>query len=169
MRRYLLITFLCSIAFSITARASEFKGNKGTADSIEVTSDRLDVYNETREAVFTGNVRATREGIRLDCEVLHLFLDKKTQKVNKLIAEKNVKIFWQDRQATCSEATYFLSKDMIIMVGNVVITRGKEMLSADKVIFDMKSNHQVVEGSKKSRVKIKVQTDKETGILKWGH
>ena len=43
------------------------------------------------------------------------------------------------------------------------------MLSADKVVFDMKSKHQVVEGNEKSRVKIKVETDKETGILKWEH
>ena len=169
MQRCLLATFLFSIVLVVSANAGGFKANTGKADNIEVTSDRLDVFSDKRESVFRGNVEATKGDIRLNCGVLHLFLDEKTHKVDKLVAEEDVKIFWQDRQASCSKATYLLAEDKIIMTGNVIITRGKEMLSADKVVFDMKSKHQVVEGNEKSRVKIKVETDKETGILKWEH
>jgi len=167
MQRYLLVIFLFSQMFGFSVYAAEFKGSHPKADNIEIKADRLDVYNDRSESIFSGNVEAVREDIKIYCEKLHLFFDSKTHTVSKLIAEKDVRIFWEDKKAVCSEATYLLVEKKIIMVGDVVITRGDERLSAQRVTIDMKANHQTVEGKKGSRVDIKVQTEKETGILEW--
>ena len=167
MQRSLLVIFLFSQVFGFSVYAAEFKDSHPKVDNIEIKADRLDAYNDRSESIFSGNVEAVRDEIKIYCEKLHLFFDRKTHTVSKLIAEKDVRIFWEDKKAVCSKATYLLVEKKIIMVGDVVITRGDERLSAQSVTFDMKTNHQTVEGKKGSRVDIKVQTEKETGILKW--
>jgi len=52
------------------------------------------------------------------------------------------------------------------LTGDVIITKGAERLSGQKVIVDMVSDTQVVEGSG-GRVKIRVNTQEESGILQW--
>jgi lipopolysaccharide export system protein LptA len=48
----------------------------------------------------------------------------------------------------------------------VVVTRGVERLSGERVTVDMKTDRQMVEG-KGGRVRIRVHNDQDSGILKW--
>jgi len=133
---------------------------------IDIESDRLDVNTQTGEAVFTGNVKATQGEIVVQGEKLTLKFDDADKKVNTLIAEQNVYIHWQDKEATCDRAVYKLNEEVLDLTGNVLVTRGEERLSGQRVAVDMKTNRQTIEG-KGGRVKIRVNNDQESGILQW--
>ena len=170
MRVFLLIffisSFISSAVFSPQIRAQDLKGGQGVSDMIDIESDRLDVNTQTGEAVFTGNVKATQGEIVVQGEKLTLKFDDADKKVNTLIAEQNVYIHWQDKEATCDRAVYKLNEEVLDLTGNVLVTRGEERLSGQRVAVDMKTNRQTIEG-KGGRVKIRVNNDQKSGILQW--
>jgi lipopolysaccharide export system protein LptA len=84
-----------------------------------------------------------------------------------LTVEGDVTILWQDKDATCSKAVYNLTNEVMVMTGNVVITRGQERVSGQKVTLDKKNDTQVVEGAG-SRVKVRVNAGESKGVMQWG-
>ncbi len=170
MRTFLPIFFIVSLVMGVLAfppaRADELKGGEGVSDMITIESDHLDVDTQKGEAVFTGNVKATQGNITVQGARLTLRFDDATRTVSTLVAEDDVFIHWQDRQATCDKAVYHLEGETLDLSGDVLITRGEERLSGQRVSVDMKTNHQTVEGEG-GRVQIRVNNDQESGILQW--
>jgi lipopolysaccharide export system protein LptA len=149
------------------ARAQDpVKSSGSVSDMIDIESDRMDVDTQKGVAVFKGNAKATQKDIVVRGAVLTLKFDDATKKVNTLIAEKDVYIHWQDKEATCEKAVYRLDDESLDLTGNVLVTRGEERLSGQRVAVDMKTNRQSVEGQG-GRVKIRVNNDQESGILQW--
>ncbi len=170
MRTFLPVFFIVSLVMgvlaSLPARADELKGGEGVSDMITIESDHLDVDTQKGEAVFTGNVKAHQGNIVVQGARLTLRFDDATKTVSTLVAEDDVFIHWQDRQATCDKAVYRLDREMLDLSGDVLITRGEERLSGQRVSVDMKTNNQTVEGEG-GRVQIRVKNDQESGILQW--
>lgn len=170
MRTFLPAFFIVSLVMGVLAlppaRADEFKGGRDASDMISIESDRLDVDTRKGEAVFTGNVKAAQGSIVVQGARLTLRFDDAAKTVNTLVAEDGVFIHWQDRQATCDKAVYHLDEETLDLFGNVLITRGEERLSGQRVKVDMQTNSQTVEGEG-GRVQIRVKNDQETGILQW--
>ncbi|MBN2299335.1 MAG: hypothetical protein JXM72_12115, partial [Deltaproteobacteria bacterium] len=146
MHRFLKIFFIISIVIPSLAYTEELKDTPDSSDMVEIEADRLDVNTPEGKAVFQGNVKAKKGDIIVNSQVLTLLYDNKTQKVTSLIADGEVFVLWQDKEATCNQAVYSLDKEMMELAGDVIITKGAEKLSGQKVIVDMASDTQVVEG-----------------------
>ncbi|HNY65063.1 MAG TPA: lipopolysaccharide transport periplasmic protein LptA [Deltaproteobacteria bacterium] len=170
----MLISLLClcwalaAAAADAKPKATGLKSKKPASEMIDVEADRLEVNKEKGEAVFRGNVKATQGDVVIRGSTLTLFIDKATNKVDRLIAEKNVFIRWEDKDSTSDRAVYTISKRHLELTGNAVITRGPERVAGEKIVIDMLSNRQTVEGGKDSRVKIRVKGgSEETGVFQW--
>ncbi|MBN1635990.1 MAG: hypothetical protein JW920_05720 [Deltaproteobacteria bacterium] len=146
--------------------AGELMASGSEADMIEVEADMLDVNTDKGEAIFQGDVKARRGDMVITSKILRLYYDNATHKVNELIAEDEVVLSWQDKKGLCNKAVYLLDEQKIMLLGNVNITRGNEMLSGQKVTFDMATDRQIVEGQG-GRVKIRINPTEESGILQW--
>lgn len=166
MQKFLKTFFIISLFVTYSAYAAELKDIHNLSDMVEIEADRLDVDTQKGQAVFQGNVKASKGDILVKGAMLTLKYDNKTQKVTSLIAENDVYVLWQDKEASCDKAVYQLDRNMMELIGDVVITKGQERLSGQKVIVDMASDTQVVEGGS-GRVKIRVNTQEESGILQW--
>jgi lipopolysaccharide export system protein LptA len=166
MHRFLKIFFIISIVAPSLLYAQELKDIHDQSDMVEIEADRLDVDTQKGQAVFQGNVKAKKGDILVKGSTLTLFYNNTTQKVSSLIVDGNVSLFWQDKEASCDKAVYKLDEELMELVGDVIISKGEERLSGQKVVVDMVSNTQVVEGSG-GRVKIRVNTQEESGILQW--
>ena len=166
MQKFLKIFFIISLLAPSLTYAEELKDMPDTSDMVEIEADRLDVNTQKGLAVFQGKVTASKGDILVKGEMLTLSYDSATQKVTSLIAENDVNVFWQDKEALCDKAVYQLDKNTMELIGDVVITKGQEKLSGQKVVVDMTSDTQVVEGGS-GRVKIRVNTQEESGILQW--
>lgn len=147
-----------------SAPKTPLKLTGATSDMVEVEADKLDVYKNKGEAFFQGNVKATRADMLLKSTTLRLFYDTATKKVKQMTADGDVFIRWQDKDATCRQATYLFNEKKMILTGDVVMVRGEERITGERVIMDMASDHQIVEGGRKGRVKIKVKTGQGTEV-----
>ncbi len=170
MQRFLKTFFIISITcicLALQLTAAELKTRTAATDMIDVEADRLDVNKAKGEAVFQGNVKAVQGNTIIKGATLTLFIDNTTKKVNKMIVEKNVYIKWEDKESTCDRAVYTLPDKNLELTGNAIITRGQEKVSGQKILIDMIKDHQVVESGKSGRVKMRVNSGSETGVLEW--
>ncbi len=167
MRALCKIFLLLSLLFPCALHAQGLKTPSGPSDMVDIEADRLDVDTKKGTAVFTGKVTATRPDITLKGNTLTLVYDQKSRKVSQLTAEGNVYILWNDKNATCSKAVYNLADEVMVLTGDVVITRGQERLTGQKVTLDRKRDTQVVEGSG-GRVKVRVDAGESKGVMQWG-
>jgi len=167
MRRLLRIFLIISLALPCTLQAQTLKTPVSASDMVDIEADRLDVNTKSGTAVFKGNVKATKADIVVKGNMLTLSYDTATRKVTLLTADGNAYILWKGREATCSKVNYSLVKDVMVLTGDVVITRDQERLTGQKVTIDMKNDSQVVEGGA-GRVKVRVNTGQNTGIMQWG-
>jgi lipopolysaccharide export system protein LptA len=174
LRNLWLISLFClcaayaAHAADAKAKAPDIKGKKPASEMIDVEADRLDVDKEKGEAVFRGKVKATQDNVIIKGDTLTLLIDKTTNQVDTLIAEKNVFIHWEDKDSTSDRAVYTVSKKLLELTGNAVITRGPEKVSGQRIVIDMLTNRQQVEGGQGGRVKIRVKSgSNQTEVFQW--
>jgi len=147
--------------------AAELKTQAAASDMIDVEADRLDVNKAKGEAVFRGNVKAVQGNTIIKGATLTLYIDNASKKIKTMIVEKNVYIKWEDKESTCDKAVYILDEKKLTLTGNAVVTRGQEKVSGEKILVDMIKDHQVVESGKSGRVKMRVNSGSESGVLEW--
>ena len=167
MRRLCRIFLILSVLAPHALHAEALKTPLAATDIVDIEADRLDVDTKNGTAIFKGKVKAAKPDITIKGDTLTLLYDQKTRKVTMLTAEGDVTILWQDKNATCSKAIYNLANEVMVMTGNVVITRGQERLSGQRVTMDKKNDTQVVEGAG-SRVKVRVNAGESKGVMQWG-
>jgi lipopolysaccharide export system protein LptA len=147
--------------------AQDLKMPPGKSDMVDIEADQLDVNTKNGTAIFKGKAKATKADIVVKGDMLTIAYNTTTHKVNTLTSEGNAYIQWKDREATCTKAVYNLTDNIMVLTGDVVMTRGEERVTGQKVTVDMKNDRQVVEGGG-GRVRVRVNTGKETGIMQWG-
>lgn len=147
--------------------AQDLKKTPAKSDMVDIESDRLDVNTKNGTAIFKGKAKATKLDTVIKGDTLTVSYDTATKKVKTLTAEGNAYILWKGREATCTKVVYNLTEDVMTLTGNVVITRGEERITGEKITADMKNDSQVIEGGG-GRVKVRVNSGKETGVMQWG-
>ena len=167
MRRLCRIFLILSVLLPHALHAEALKTPVAATDMVDIEADRLDVNTKNGTAIFKGKVKAVKPDITVKGDTLTLLYDQKSRKVTLLTAEGDVTILWKDKDATCSKAEYNLTNDVMVMTGNVVITRGQERISGQKVTMDKKNDTQVVEGAG-GRVKVRVNAGESKGVMQWG-
>jgi lipopolysaccharide export system protein LptA len=169
MHRLLRILLIISLISLLPGRipAQDLKMAPAKSDMIDIESDRLDVNTKNGTAVFKGKARATKLDTVIKGDILTVSYDTATRKVKNLTAEGHAYIHWKDREATCSKVVYNLVDNVMVLTGNVIITRGEERITGEKITADMKNDSQVIEGGT-GRVKVRVNSGKETGVMQWG-
>jgi lipopolysaccharide export system protein LptA len=169
MHRLLKIFLIISMISMLPhiASAQNLKMMPPKSDMVDIEADRLDVNTKNGTAIFKGKAKAVKADTVVKGDVITVTYDATTHKVNTLTSEGNAYILWKGREATCNKAVYNLIDEVMVLTGNVIITRGEERVIGEKVTADMKNDTQVVEGGG-GRVKVRVNTGKETGVMQWG-
>ena len=151
-------------------------------EPMEITSDRMEAFNEKKLVVFSGNARVTQGNIMLKADKLLLYYKKeadkagkkdkigtieteKTGDLEKIEARGNVSLIQGERVARGDEAVYFRESNKIVMTGNAVLNEGKNSIKGDRVIVFLNENRGVVESDAHKQVKaiIYPQDRKKTG------
>lgn len=169
VRIVLCIGVLATIPFAPGDGRSETPKKPGIEKAlpIEITSDRLDAYNEKRMVVFSGNAVATQGArtIRADRLTLHYREDqKKTGRstaagggegmgnLEKVEARGNVTITEGGRVVTGEEALFDQDAQKITMTGRAVLREGDNIIQGDKIVVYLNENRGMVEGGGSRRV-----------------
>lgn len=170
----LLVTAALFCAQASLAGAENIKALKGKGGPIEITSDRLDAYEEQRLVVFSGNVVAVQEDKTIYCDKLSIFYKKESGAERKgstgrteagggdlerIEAAGRVKIVQLNRVVTGEKAVYLQDDQKITVTGNPVLTEGENVIKGDRVVVLLNENKGIVESSKQKRVTAVIKTE----------
>lgn len=133
---------------------------------IQITSDRMDAYNDKGMVVFDGNAIATQGDRTIRSETITLFYKKKAEggeqkeaadiqknsDLDRIEAKGNVRITQGERLVTGNEAIYLQDAQKIIIKGNAVLSEGKNVIRGEQVVVFLNENRGVVESNTSQRV-----------------
>lgn len=141
---------------------------RNTDQPIEISADSLEVLQDKQIAVFTGNVDATQGSIRLRADSLRVHYRQNDQPAAKRPAQRpgpqqqtdasgaisridaSGKVFVSSPEETAQgdRGIYDVDKRVITLEGNVVLTRGKNVLRGQKATMNLDSGRSVMEGGR---------------------
>jgi len=130
---------------------------------IQITSNRMNAYDDKGMVVFEGNAVATQGERVIRAATITIYYKKKSNAaktedihgagdLDKIEARGNVKMTQGDRIVTGNEATYLHDAQKVIVRGNAVLTEGKNVITGKQVVVFLEENRGVVEGSPSERV-----------------
>ena len=133
-------------------------------EPMEITSNKMEAFNEKKLVVFSGNAKVTQGNSVLKSDQLLLYYKKEPDKkekigsmetertgdLEKIEAKGNVSLTQGKRVAIGDEAIYFHDSNKVILTGNAVLSEGKNSIKGDRVIVFLNENRGVVEGNTKA-------------------
>jgi lipopolysaccharide export system protein LptA len=178
IKEYLFILFV--LLTTSLAYAENKLFNKQSDEPIEITSNRMEAFNEKKLVVFSGNAIAKQGNKVLKADQLNLYYKKEPGKkvkvgttetegtgdLEKVEAKGNVSLTQGGRTATGDEAIYLRDSGKVILTGNPVLSEGKNLIKGDRVIVFLNEDRGVVESNTKKQVKaiIYPQEKKKAGV-----
>jgi lipopolysaccharide export system protein LptA len=128
---------------------------------IDITADNLDLIDAERVQVWTGSVEAVQGTNRLRSSVLRVFHAAKPGArpgelgqwgdAQRMVAEGPVHFVTPDSIAKGDRAVYELLPDEITITGNVVVTRGENVVKGDRLVIDVKTGRSTLASNAKGR------------------
>ena len=138
------------------AQNSKPAASSGGDQPIEITSDKLVLEQNQRIATFTGNVDAIQGDTTLRTDLLRVFYTSEEERqtsgsqktVRLLEAEGNVVIIQPGETAQGNTGNYDLAAGKMVLLGDVVLTRGKNVVKGDRLDVDRNTGVSVVSMTK---------------------
>lgn len=151
-----LAAFLCLAAFPSGAPAAEKGGDT------RILSEKMTYDTVKNQVVFDGKVHVVRPDMEMWSETLTLILDSSGKKapssnkaiavegggkVEKIVAERNVRIKQDDKNGTCGKATYFVTAGKITMEQDPVLVDGENTIRGRLINYYTESGISEVVGN----------------------
>lgn len=106
---------------------------KDNAAPIHIQSDKLQVKDKDRHAIWRGNVVAKKGTVTLYSDELHAHYNEDGE-IERLVATKHVKIIKKKAEATADKATFFQNDQSLVLTGRPVLIREGNTLKGKRVI-----------------------------------
>lgn len=153
---------ICTIALGLWVSAAyaqvpALPGGKHDAKTpIEVTADQLEVQQANNLAIFKGHVVAIQGDVRLKSDTMTVYYsaqgDKKAAaspapgggSIKKIDADGNVFLSTTEETASGNAGTYDVENQIITLNKNVVLTRSKNVLKGDKLVYNFATGKSVL-------------------------
>lgn len=137
----LSIIIMCSGGYAHAA-------NLDTKQPIEITADSLEVLQERQQAIFTGNVLAKQGVVNMRAARMVVYYKQggANNNVSKIEAEGDVLFTTPDETAQGSRATYDVDADKIHLLGDITLTRDKNILKGSKLEYNLATGRSIVTG-----------------------
>jgi lipopolysaccharide export system protein LptA len=155
MRR-IAITAIALAALAVTAAAQgtsvPFGGLQQDTDlPVEIAADRLEVTQETGQAVFIGTVVASQGAMRLAADRLEVTYANAEEGaapdgIQSLRASGRVTLSNGAEAAEAAEAVYTIASGVIVLSGDVLLTQGETLIAGDRLTVTLATGAAVMEG-----------------------
>ncbi|MBP8984998.1 MAG: hypothetical protein KBG12_04530 [Syntrophobacterales bacterium] len=171
------VVVLLTAFFIQSAGAADRSGSKAVSlkgkGPIEITSDRLDAYNEEKLVVFSGNVVATQADKVIRADQLFVYYKKKkgtkgqkskdfgqeAGELDRIEARGNVQVTQGKKVVTGEHGVFYNDEQKIVMTGNPVMREGDNILKGERIIVLLDEDRGIVESSKEKRVTATIYPD----------
>ena len=122
------------------------------SDTIKVSSEKLNVYRNNNISVFSGNVYAEDDTIKLWSDKISLFYDETKKSVYEIVAENNVKIIVNGVTAFGNYSKYKVDNEEILLEGDVVVIEKDNKIQSDQLILDLVNSTSIMTAESNNRV-----------------
>ena len=122
------------------------------SDTIKISSEKLNVYRDDNISVFSGNVYAEDDKIKLWSEKISMFYDATNKSVYEIVAENNVKIIVNSLTAYGDFSKYQVDNEELLLEGNVVVIEKDNKIQSDQLILDLANSTSIMTAKSNSRV-----------------
>jgi lipopolysaccharide export system protein LptA len=158
--RAAVAVFLMLSAVGVTAPAQERKGPRAEElgnQPIEISADRLSADSVKNSVNFEGNVVATQADVTLHADRLFAEYTRITRVIEKIVAEGNVRVTQEDREARAARAVFYNLEQRIVLSGDADLTQGGNTVKGETVTIYLRENRSVVTGGEGGRVRAVIQ------------
>jgi lipopolysaccharide export system protein LptA len=121
---------------------------EGDKKPIVITSETLTADNKNQTATFEGSVVATTGEISIKSDKMIVYYDNSENKVSKIHALGNVTVKKEEQAIFSDEAMYLDNEQKIVFSGNPKAVEGENLITGNQIIFFLKDDRAVIEGSK---------------------
>lgn len=163
---YIFILFFFALSgWGLCEEKSTLK--KQFDEPMEITSDRMEAFNDKKLIIFSGNARIEQGKSVLKSDRLLLYYkgDSKNENkkneiradqngmLEKIEAQGNVSFTQEERTAQGDQAIYYTESNKIVMTGNAILNEGKNFIKGERVTVFINENKGLVESDTQSQVK----------------
>lgn len=148
---YLMVFFIILIINTgVWAQVGFNQKNKlSKNEPIELVSDKMEAFQESKLVVFSGNAVATQGNIKMKSDSLSIYYKKSNDKkekigqqevdgtgdLDRIEATGSVIITQKDMMATGKNAVYYHDSGQFVLSGNPALQQGNNIIKGCKVIF----------------------------------
>ncbi|WP_300671766.1 LptA/OstA family protein [Desulfoluna sp.] len=130
---------------------------------IGINADHLTSDSQGRYALFSGNVRITRDGAILTADKVQLHYEDGKQKgdttkgLSLIEAEGNVIMVFEEKRTTSEKAVYDLRKEVVTLTGGPPrVVSGENTLTGKTIVINRQSGAINVDSDASQRVEVKL-------------
>ena len=147
-----------ALLLAFNGRTAWAQETAAPTEQIQVRADRLVADQGAQYAEFSGNVRASQGKTVITCDQLRIHYaadavggsDQSGDPIEKIVAEGNVTIQFDDKVAHADQAVYTTKDRVLVLSGEESrVTSGKDAISGSKIIVDRISERIRVESGNK--------------------
>ena len=104
---------------------------------VEISADALTVDQDTRSAVFAGDVVIGQGDLRIAAGRVEVIYSDETGEIARLNATGGVTFVTPTEAAEAESAVYDLAGGLLTLTGSVLLTQGASALSADRMTVNL--------------------------------
>ena len=146
-KTFLFAVLLSNMAFSQNAGFGSLASDR--TEPIEFTSDRL-IFNQGENlAELFDEVKIIQGKTVLSADYVKAIYSK-TNKLEKVFAERNIELKSEQDVARADTAVYSLTENSISLIGNARLIQGANNIMADKILINTKTGLTQLLGSVKT-------------------
>jgi len=110
---------------------------------LEITSETLEVDQETGVSTFSGNVVVAQGDMRLTAQSLRIEYgtsgEDSRQRIDRLVADGGVTMVTAAEAVEARSAVYSLTDQTLEMIGDVVLVQGPNILAGERFFADLRA------------------------------
>ena len=121
---------------------------------VKIQAASLEVREKEKIATFTGDVQVLQGDTELRCKLLTVFYDQEPggramkaaepgpsgqQQIRRIEAKGGVLVIQKDQHASGDAAIFNMRENTVMLTGNVVVTRGQDVLRSQRLVVDLTS------------------------------
>ena len=167
MRHSMKLSAILAAALLLGGTAQAQTRAKDAEQPIEISSDALDVDQVQNIAIFTGNVVAIQGDMRLRSDKMTVYYTKKDaaaqaaakpvanavpgadkqSSISKIVVNGHVVLATPDESGQGNDGVYQVDQKMLHLTGNVLLTRGQNVLRGTQLDYNMATGRSVLIGA----------------------
>lgn len=152
-RNPLLVLCLLLLFVGLTSAADRTPASRyDSSQPINISADRLEADDVNRQVKFLGNVAARQGDVVIYAAVLTLFYQEGSQEVDRIEADRDVRIVQGDRVATGDKGVFYRADGRVVLTGNARVHQGADFVEGDVITVLLGEEKSIVQGREGSRV-----------------